>query len=394
MSIPKNFCIAPFFQHTTHPSGSCSPCPYLGGTSWAGDSSSILEQWNSNKLEILRQEFLDNKRPNMCNRCWHEEDNNKRSLRLRLYDPVNNTSDFEFARLDVIQQRLLDKSYQTGPLVLTIKNGNICNAKCRVCHPDDSSRWISDSKKLHKLTGKQYYNLAAEEVNWSSQQLDEIVALSKNLVRLELFGGEPAYNKKVSVLLTRLVDAGLSKNITLYINTNGSVDITQRMPAIRYFRCVEIGVSIDGIGDHFDYIRHGLEYPDVIANVQQWQKYFAQHQVPFAIDSISTVEILNVYYLPELRAAVKELLPLAPFWNLLINPGHLFIKNMPDPVKAAVLDKLPDDDDFAEIRSVIQQPAELEYWNQFLEITGALDRIRGERFAKTFPEFAEIISRV
>jgi len=392
MQLPKNFCIAPFFQHTTHPSGSCSPCPYLGGTSWAGDSSSILEQWTSDKLEALRNQFLNNKQPAMCNRCWHEEANNKRSLRLRLYDPENNTSDFTFGRADLIEERL--SSYKNGPLVLTIKNGNICNAKCRVCHPNDSSRWIADAKKIHDITGKRYYNLDQVEMNWNDQQLNEIVMIAGNLERLELFGGEPSYNRQVSVLLDRLADAGLSKNITLYINTNGGVDITERMPAVKEFKCVEIGVSIDGVGQQFDYIRHGIKYETVIENIRRWQQYFTANAVPYSIDSISTVEILNVFYLEELRTAVKEILPLTPFWNLLVKPDHLFIKNMPDSVKVAVLDRLPDDEDFAEIRSVIAQPAELEYWNQFLEITGALDKIRGESFARTFPEFAEIISRV
>lgn len=394
MHIPDNFCIAPFFQHTTHPSGSCSPCPYLGGTSWAGDSSSILEQWTSDKLETLRAQYLNNEQPEMCNRCWHEEKNNKRSLRLRLYDPKTETSDFTFGTRELIEQRLKDKSYLTGPLVLTIKNGNVCNAKCRVCHPNDSSRWIADSNKLNEITGKQYYALNQVEMNWSDEQLAEILSLSKNLVRLELFGGEPTYNKKVSQLLTMLADAGLAKNIVLYINTNGSVDISKRMSAVAEFKFVEIGVSLDGVGTHFNYIRHGCDYTEVLKNIQSWKEFFESKQVPYSIDSISTVDILNVYYLEELRTAVTEILPLPPFWNLLVHPAHLFIKNMPNSVKQAVLDKLPNNEDLTEIRNVIQQPAELQYWDQFLEITQALDSIRGESFNQTFPEFAEIIRKV
>ena len=64
---------------------------------------------------------------------------------------------------------------------------------------------------------------------------------------------------------------------------------------------------------------------------------------------------------------------------------------MPDAVKQAVIAKLGDADDFKELISVIQQPAELEYWDQFLEITHGLDQIRKENFQKTFPEFATLI---
>lgn len=393
MHIPQNFCIAPFVQITTHPSGSHSPCPYLGGTTWGESDRSISQLWNGTDLEKLRQQFLNNKQPTECSRCWHEEKNNKRSLRLRLYDPNTDTSDFTFGKREIIEQRLIDNAYLNGPLVLTIKNGNVCNAKCRVCHPNDSSRWIPDSEKLQQLTGKQYYALNQVEMNWRDDQLYEILSLSKNLVRLELFGGEPTYNKKVAQLLTMLADAGLAKNIVLYVNTNGSVDISERMPALAEFKFVEIGVSLDGVGKHFNYIRHGCDYNKVINNISRWKQFFESKQVPYSIDSISTVNILNVYYLEELRTAVTEILPLPPFWNLLIHPAHLFIKNMPDSVKQAVLDKLPNDEDLAEIRNVIQQPAELQYWDQFLEITQGLDTIRGESFEKTFPEFAEVIRK-
>lgn len=329
----------------------------------------------------------------MCHRCWYEEENNKRSLRLRLFDPVTETSDYAFGKLDLIKQRLQDKEYLFGPMVLTIKNGNVCNAKCRVCHPNDSSRWIVDSQKLYELTNKNYYSVSQVEMNWSDEQLIEIVSLSKNLVRLELFGGEPTYNKKVAQLLSMLVDSGVSKNITIYINTNGSVDIGERMPMLTEFKFVEIGVSLDGVGKHFNYIRHGCDYDEVLTNIQRWKTFFERNNVPYSIDSISTVEILNVFYLRELRDAVTEILPLPPFWNLLTFPSYLFIKNMPDTIKHAVLDKLPDAEDLNEIRNVIQQPADMQAWSQFLEVTNALDTIRSESFSETFPEFAEIIRK-
>lgn len=389
MTLPTNFCIAPFLQHTTHPSGSYSPCPYLGGTSWKGRKESILEQWSSTELEQLRQDFRDNKKSSVCNRCWHEEQNGLKSLRKRLYDVETGTSDYSFATPEAVEQRLAD--YSAGPLVLTIKNGNLCNAKCRVCHPGDSSRWIEDSVKLHQLTGKQYYSLEQQERNWSDQQLEEILQLSQNLVRLELFGGEPTYNKQVARLLTQLAECGLSKNIVVYINTNGGMFIPDRFPELKQFKGVELGISVDGVGRHFNYIRHGIDYDYMVHNVKRMQEYFEQQSIPYFIDAISTVNILNVLYLPEIKAAVTEFLPLEPFWNLLVNPEHLFIKNMPDQIKQAVIAKLQSDSSFEQIINVIQQPADADKWNEFVEITGALDQIRNEDFATTFPELHALI---
>lgn len=396
-SLPKNFCVAPFTQCTTHPSGSFSPCPYLGGTVWNNDDKSIVSQWRSTGIQQLREEFLRDQQSPICNRCWHEEQNNKRSLRQRLFDPVTHTSDYVlFSQPDTVD-RLLKKinsgDYLQGPEILTIKNGNLCNARCRVCHPGDSSRWIADAKKIYEITSKNYYDTSRQEINWTDSQLEEITAMSQTLQRLELFGGEPMYNKQVHRLLEKIVQSGHSDHISLYVNTNGSVDIVGKMPWVKEFREVEIGVSIDGVGAHFDYIRNGLDYQTVKRNVLTWKEYFEKYQVRYSIDSISTVEILNVYYLPELKQAVEEILPLPPFWNLLIDPAYLFIKNMPDHVKAAVLDKLSADSEFDDLCNVIRQPADMVQWQKFLEVTQALDQIRHENFAETFPEFYELINR-
>lgn len=393
--LPKNFCIAPFVQCTTHPSGTFSPCPYLGGTTWTSSEPSILGRWQSPDLQRLRQEFVDNQKSSVCQRCWHEEDNDKKSLRLRLFDPVSMTSDYSFIDPVTFAQDMMQKittsSYLRGPEVLTIKNGNICNAKCRVCHPGDSNRWISDAEKLRMRLGTEYYSTTQQERNWTDQQIEEIVAMSSGLKRLELFGGEPMYNKQVFKILEKIIDSGHSQHITLYINTNGSVDITEKLPNIRWFKEVEIGVSIDGVGKQFDYIRHGLDYKVVLSNIRSWQAYFDRHQTKYFIDSISTVQVMNVYYLPELRQAVKNILPLSPFWNLLVDPAYLCIKNLPDPIKQAVKIKLGDDKEFDNLINVMDQPGDPKEWQKFLQITKALDQIRNEKFADTFPELVAFI---
>lgn len=396
-NLPENFCVAPFLQLTTHPTKSFSPCPYLGGTTWNKVYDTISDRWTSEDLELLRQDFLNNKKPDICNRCWHEEDHNKKSLRLRLFDPTTRSSDYSVINNTTVISELIngldDQTYLNSPRILTIKNGNVCNAKCRVCHPNDSSRWISDASRLKDILGKQYYAINQNENNWSDIQIEEIFELSKNLVRLELFGGEPLYNKKVLQLLERIATSGHSHNLTLYINTNGSVNLIKQIPSISKFKEVEIGVSIDDLGKRFEYIRHGVEFADVINNIKSWQHYFADKKTKFFIDSITTVSIFNVMYLPEIKDAVKKLLPQAPFWNLLIHPDHLFIKNMPTHVKEKVIARLSTDpEEFDDLINVINQPADSVAWDKFLEITNALDSIRKENFALTFPELSRAIA--
>jgi MoaA/NifB/PqqE/SkfB family radical SAM enzyme len=395
--LPEKFCVAPFLQLTTHPSGSFSPCPYLGGTSWKKYYPTILERWHSDDLEALREDFVNNRQNSICNRCWHEEKNNKQSLRLRLWDPVNQTSDYSTINntnvVEDLVHGLADKKYLNGIKMLTIKNGNLCNAKCRVCHPGDSSRWaIEDAAKLQQITGNTYYNIMQVEKNWTDEQIQEIINLSPTLERLELFGGEPLYNKKVIYLLNHLVESGESQHIVIYINTNGSVDLSSQVPCLIHFKEVEIGVSIDDIGDRFNYQRHGLDYDQVISNIRRWQIFFNAQNTKYYIDSITTVNAFNVWNLPAIKQAVKELLPQAPFWNLLVEPKHLFIKNLPDEFKHEVVEKLSQDlDEFSDLINVIQQPRDDAEWQKFKEITNGLDLIRKENAANIFPELAKYL---
>jgi MoaA/NifB/PqqE/SkfB family radical SAM enzyme len=396
-NLPQNFCVAPFLQLTTHPSRSFSPCPYLGGTTWDIKHNSIQSIWNGAELEDLRQQFIDNKKSKICDRCWNEEKNNKKSLRIRLHDPVNKTTDYSVISpelIDNLKDGLAEKKYLKGPNILTIKNGNICNFKCRVCHPNDSSKWVSDANKLHDRLVKQFYAVGVVEANWTDDQIDEIFDLSENLLRLELFGGEPLFNKKIIKLLQRLIDSGRSSNLILYINTNGSVDVTSQIPELYKFKEVEIGVSLDDIGPRFEYQRHGGNYDQVIKNVRIWKEYFHNHKVKHSIDAITTVNIYNVFYLPEIKDVFSKLLMLSPFWNLLVSPAHLNIANMPSHLKDIVISRLKDDPEFADLIAVIQQPADDIAWQDFLTITRELDDIRLENFANTFPELYNAITTV
>ena len=397
-SLPKNFCIAPFTQLTTHPSGTFSPCPYLGGTTWNIGPSSFLEKWTSTEFNALRSDFLNNVQSSICNRCWHEESAGKKSLRLRLLDPETLDSSYQLLLDETKKQEILDLisdgSYIDGPKMLSIKNGNVCNAKCRSCHPEDSSPWIQDANKLYAKTKKKYYKIGIKESNWSDKQIEHLIELLPTLERLELFGGEPLYNKKVMQLLDHAIKSGHSRHISLYVNTNGSVDILKRIPDIEKFHDIDIGVSIDAIPQHFSYVRHPLCYETVEENISAWIDCLKNKGIPYVIQSISTVSIFNIYYLPELLETVKKLTGHAPYWNLLVTPKHLSIATLPDEIKKAVVTKLEKHGGFGDLINYLEKNKNThEHLREFFEITDGIDLIRNESFKKTFGEFATLMER-
>lgn len=388
--LPETFCLAPFVQITTHPSGSFSPCPYLGGTSWKQSADSTLQaRWNSEDLELLRQEFLNGKQPSLCQRCWNEERNGKTSLRQRI-TKYQVFQDQEFLEECLTSAKSGD--YRQGPRVLSIKNGNLCNARCRSCHPEDSTPWIQDSQKLHQQLGFAHYKLNVEHVNWSDSQVSDLVTQAQHLRRLELFGGESLYNRQVVKLLLGIIQTGDAEHIDLYINTNGSVNILDRLPEIHKFRSIDIGVSIDSLPEHFSYVRHPLTMDTIMDNLNSWRQHFDQHGMNYMIQPIVTVSALNVYYLPEIKQYLADKFNCAPFWNLLVDPDHLAIENLPHPVKQQVIQRLCGDSDFQQFVNVMQNTGNNLAWQRFAQITSALDLVRNENFEQVMPEWANILS--
>jgi hypothetical protein len=98
-------------------------------------------------------------------------------------------------------------------------------------------------------------------------------------------------------------------------------------------------------------------------------------------------------YLSEIKESVQRILPQPPFWNLLITPDHLFIKNMPDQIKYQIIKKLEleSNSEFETIINVLSQPRDPIAWTKFIQIRDALDTIRNEDFQKIFPELAAMI---
>lgn len=348
-------------------------------------------------MEHLRKEFLAGGRPDICQRCWNEEKIGKKSLRQRLYDIGSGSSDYAMFSHDQVVEHALDSiqtgQYRSGPKIISIKNGNVCNAKCRSCHPEDSSQWIQDANKLHERTKDHFYKIGLHESNWSDDQIAQIRSMAPALHRIELFGGESLYNKKVLRLLNEITQAGHSSHISLYVNTNGSVDILEKIPGIASFQDIDIGVSIDSQPSHFSYVRHPLVFDEIADNVRRWRHHFVATGTPHTIQSISTVSILNVYYLPELKQTVKDLLGQSPFWNLLIDPGHLSIANLPTEVKQQVISKIGGDPEFQEfVNFMNKNTMDINHFRNFFIIRDELDEIRHESFNRTFGEWASIIN--
>jgi hypothetical protein len=119
----------------------------------------IEEIWNSDHMKQTRLQMLNGEIPTSCTKCFEEE--SKGVVSKRQWE----TREWE-NKIDI--QSIVDKTAPDGSLEADIpyfdlRLGNVCNLKCVMCSPHDSSSWIKD----WKLQQPNYKNeLLASDQDW------------------------------------------------------------------------------------------------------------------------------------------------------------------------------------------------------------------------------------
>jgi len=387
--LKETSCIAPFINLTIDPENNTSPCPYLGGGAWKFDKEKDPKQiWKSSQFEKLRQSHLKGEKDPICQRCWNEEAVGKMSARQRFLKDYQN-------QIDQIIQNIQNKTYMSGPTILTMKNGNICNLRCRTCGPKDSSVWIPEAqsyvnKHPKKLEGT-WFQSETFKKNWNNKQMEDLQTFNQNLIKVEHFGGEPLYNPRVFEHVKMLIEFGFAKNIILYFNTNGTqIPKKEIAEMFKHFKQIEINFSIDGIKNHYEYIRHPAKWSNLLSTIE-WVKNFEQNN-NLIWGIVTTVSNLNIFYLDKILEEFDQWNKTNVFLNILENPAYYCIKNLPESIKEKITKKYAGSTRLSSVVNFMNSaPQDINAWKNFLFWTKQKDAYRSEDFHFTFPEFSNII---
>lgn len=377
----KNFCIAPFIN--LHWEGKkFGPCCRTREEKF-DNTKSLRENYNSKGMIELRKSFLAGERPAKCKLCWDDEAGGKTSYRQ--YINVGKYWDHDIINEKSKKSKLIEKSFDhfskvrldgLTPTSLALFPGNECNLACRMCSGALSSKWNSETRK-HGET-----NLIRLSENWTADEksLDDFVNTSDRLTRLEIYGGEPLYNKKIKEKLQAIIDKETSKKIVLYINTNATaVDKKWFKKLSQNFKRLQISCSVDGINDHNDYIRYGSCFSDIMENIDFIREL---DNVVFG-GIICTITLYNFYYTNSYDKLFDSK-NIRRMYNFAHQPSYMSPVHFPEELKKEL--KLPE----SVSKFINSQKADPKQWKLFVEYTNHLDKIRNQSFADTFPEFWEI----
>lgn len=267
---PKTFCIVPWTHVRLEPTGTILPCCKIDRAQVPDFNINTLDNfdqyWNSEYLKNLRRDLGSGVRPEQCNTCWRDEDAKKPSRRqetnVHLVKHVNTR--------EILKSQ--DWTSNNLPISWDMNLSNICNFKCVMCFPELSSQ-IQTERKKHP---DKFLTIKSSNLNfdgtWPEKSLfqDLIKRAGPNTKILALKGGEPLLVKNVMEMIQGVEN---KQNATLMLNTNGSVEMTPAfVEEIAKFEKNWIFVSVDGIGDEGEYVRHGSTWNKVENNIHKFSQ--------------------------------------------------------------------------------------------------------------------------
>jgi hypothetical protein len=176
-----------------------------------------------------------------------------------------------------------------------------CNAACLSCGSYISDTW----KKYDYKNGIRDVGPIVEHGPALATQVIESIPLDQ-LTELYVLGGEPFYSNSGNMVLRHLIKVhpDVSK-VKLRYQTNGSMVPDEETRELwQGFKSVEISMSLDDIGDRFDYLRWPLKWHRIEKTVDN---LLSTTNAILAVNA--TISPLNVLYFQELDDWADSTIP-------------------------------------------------------------------------------------
>ena len=283
----STFCMLPFMHIYGSAGGNLVPCCEAQEIPLNNPGESAEDTWNNENYRELRRALLHSEKPSRCSVCWHNEESGI----------VSNRQQWEKDNLKLLEKVSWNNDYtmNTKPLWVELKVSNFCNLKCIMCSTHSSYKRVQDLDIITKYQkdGHETRLLRPTEL---FDSLNEWPELWESVDTLQFTGGEPIINDEHYKLLEGIPDS-IKANMKLRYATNISHIKFKKYDLIEIwskFKHTNIKVSMDGVGDVYNYIRQDGDWDNVYNNMLQLST------VP-NIDLAAgiTVQAHNIFHMPE-----------------------------------------------------------------------------------------------
>ena len=372
------FCFAPWSNVDISPVGDISPCcKFLTGKynqKFNIDKHTIEQYRNSDFLQLVQQQFETGQWPAGCTRCQIEEENNIESKRQ-----------LDFARW---QQHYSDYNLkQDSFITASIAFGNTCNLTCITCTPYNSSRWRREYQTVYFKDIKNFHF-------YKDSFVKDFVESAPHVIHIDIAGGEPFLSgiREQKELLQYCITTNQASNITLHYTTNVTVwPDSEWWELWQHFKEIDMQLSIDGIGQRYNYIRYPADWEELQLNLQ---KYLGCQTLPnFRLSVSHTVSAYNIYYLDEFFAWCYSTGLPTPWLGRVHTPAHMRPAVWCKDSRKLIVDKLKTSQ-YPEVQTwagLIENTNDSEHLQDFKRYLHEHDNYRDINFKQTFPELGKYV---
>lgn len=315
-------------------------------------------------------------------------------------------------RIDEIKSAAAENGFHapTLPALIEIDTGSLCNLKCRMCHDGVSSliakdpvhsSWTADQysgKPYHDEGNRPRYPKLRRFLPLKASFDGELSRHPGEIKRLYFIGGEPLLVRELPALLEGLINSGQSRDIELAIVSNGTV-APPWLSLATQFRRLELAISIDGFGKHYDYIRYPARWDELTENLRLFK---AMPNV--LLSGAVTIQINNALNITDLFRYF-DAIGIGFYAYPLQVPRYLAVDALPAAARRLAAKRLRtygEKDCLPQYREmVLANAAQMEASNEALDMrllrdfmlfTNDLDASRDQSIRETDPELLDLLA--
>lgn len=379
--MSKTFCILPWMHLATNASGNlricCNSVPGKNfikkseGVPYKLYKDNLEEAWNSETYKTIREQMLTGERPEMCLRCFREEDSGIRSARQAWNEKWKEDKEYT-----------VDAPFDIKYVDLRL--GNLCNLKCRMCNPYASNQWVEEWGLVEDaLSPSEYERL--KNMSWPEHEKtwENLFSIADSVDEIYLTGGEPTIIKEQHKLLDYFIDKGTAHKIKLKYNTNLTNVPNHLLDKWSKFKRIQLNCSIDAVGDLDRYIRYPSNWSAIERNFEKIRTLDNAN-----IEIHCTVQMYNILYIDKL---IEWALPYGHkiYFNILNHPEYLNIRCLPIQLKNLAQLRLQQYRELPKVEGIINYMWKEDWSNklsEFTKYTQELDTSRDQKLADVAPE--------
>lgn len=376
----------------------------------------IADTWNSNHMRKIRQQMVEGEVVKGCEHCYDLESMGFPSYR------TNYIRDwFEYSgHGEAIMQRIersIENDYvvDEAPLYLDFRLGNLCNLKCRMCQPQNSSQIQKEYKRIEQAdpeAGKflkknfTWGQFVDNLTPWEDDPrfLQQVEEWLPSVVKLYFTGGEPTLIERVYWIMEKCVELGIAQNIELVFNSNMTNIKPRFIELVEKFKKVLMCISVDAHGALNEYIRGASHWEAVDKNV----KLYCESKVVGSLLFSPVIQVYNILNITELLDYAESLelkygREIHVTFLICDYPRSLDFRILPDAVRAKAIEKLEAwiptskilakrENNMQAIQATINalKQNRHEDWEEQLKIfqqyTSMLDKQRNQNMSAAIPE--------